>query len=203
VRLTHQLLKHSESSREPFVDVFLCYPSPLCLSLKVTNLGLMPAKSIKFTVEIDCDKISVFGTSKNGIAHSFPIREGIAYLPAGQTLEYFIGHSSTSAAEDHIVKLSVHFQNSAGDFFNRHVEFNLRQYDEVELRSYFSDGDKIAGQIEQLTDYFRSREQDQGWFGATFCPTCSSQIPCNAKKCPQCLEWIETETQTDSSQNPS
>jgi hypothetical protein len=194
VRLTARMADAMRSAQEPSVVATLEFPDHT-LELRVENIGQSPAFDIKFNVLKDLDWVR--RGERIGLRSLPVIQTGISYLAPRQSLRFLVAIINPKAEdlrESHILEFGVNYRNDSGDKFHRGVLLDFEQLKSVRFDSFKDPVEKLTDAILRIESDRRSRENFPGReMLVKVCPVCGETISRKAKKCPQCLEFIEGE----------
>lgn len=192
VVLTWRLVRHQARARRPQVVVDLELPGALMLGLSIQNVGLTPARDIRFSVEQDVGWFTNLKEQQTGLRSLRIIRSGIGYLPPGRPLRFYAGRVKA----DHIggvLKLRVEYRNDEGSPFADDIVIDTEIYQSVRFDTYRSATDEISSAIRQLGPDIKSLKRHDVRAALTtlgVCRFCGETIVATARKCPHCLEWL-------------
>ena len=207
VLLTRRMLLEMKSARGPSVYFDLELPGTE-MRMAIRNTGQSAARNVHFTVD---DKIPwrQFPNMKVGINALEVIRNGISYLPAGQTLKYIAGFPQWDKVQEGnaVVKVGISFEDEFGKTFRREYLIDVNQYRSVLFESFRDPNRDVAQAILDAENRRQSHESSKqfpsrvAYRPTKKCPFCGESIPSTAKKCSHCLEFIIDQKDDDTGAN--
>lgn len=190
--LTRQIVRATRASQRPYVSIDVSSDGGP-LEIGIVNYGERAAEDVKFRVLQDLPDQKGFS-----IYDSTPIDRGIRYLPPGRGY-WFMAFVSQSVYEAgggsaSVVDLSVSYAYGGVTYDDR-VVVDLADLDGVLFKSFRDSGDKIARSLDSLSKQLTRRDDPILMLPklTVACPICSELIGPDAKKCPQCQEWLRAD----------
>jgi hypothetical protein len=201
VILTRQMVRQMKAAREPsvFVDI---ESSGEEVRLVIGNSSDSPALNLRFAINenIPWREDDV----RKGFQSIDVVRDGLPFLAPRRVLKFYVGSVDWDGIEagKGLADVNVTFENEVRDRFNRRYPLDIATYAEVTVDSF---GDPLSSVAKALRDAERSRSSERlmqtvsrhVFFSrppTKNCPSCGKAIPEVARKCPECLEYIDHST---------
>lgn len=192
VVLTGRMVDAILTSKDPAVYVELGIRSggPE-LILMLGNAGPTAAHNLSFTVT---DSIAWAAGGHDGPDTIPALKEGIAYLAPGRTLNYGLGFFAwpEKGADTGRLTVSIEYRTAEGRPLQTRATMRIRDYQNLRADTFESPEQSIVRAIERTAAQDWSPQLAR--VSTKRCPMCAETIPRAARKCSRCGESLDPPT---------
>lgn len=195
VYFTRRMVCEMQAARQPSVFIDLEFPDEQA-RIAIGNSGESPAVNVVFEIKEDIPWRH-FLAGKDGLKSLEVIKHGVSFLPPDRVLKFMGGYVDWEKFRQAPgqLQIKIKFDNEAGHHFTRDYRINISQYAQLLYDTFRDPSTAIAQAIRESERSRRSKDSMQSIFQSPkrTCPICAQRIPKAAKKCPECLEFIDPE----------
>jgi hypothetical protein len=184
--LTRSMAKAASEALRPYVYLDLSFKSQAQMIIVVGNSGNKVAGNVKAVLtESNNDNVAER-------IRDLPIVTGIGHLPPGSTRKYQVIVNGADLLPANAPAVTLDFQIT---YYDGARKLSDRQH--IDLEGYraalvfeHDPVSKIADRLEAIERKLPDKRITLSGFFKKPCPYCGTQISQDAKKCPNCLEWL-------------
>jgi hypothetical protein len=205
VVLTRQMVRQMKAAREPSVFADFEFLDRVT-RLVIGNSSDSPALNIRFSV----NETIPWQQEQEDLGHIDAVRDGLPFLAPRRMLKFHAGYVDWARLDETngLANIQIVFENDLKHQFKREYTLDIRKFDQVAGDSFQEPSAAIAKAIRDAEQSRRHDQIMQGFSRRLFskpktkpCPYCAMTIPFAAKKCPECLEFIDPTPSDAADQN--